>query len=289
LANNSKEVHFGTVFSIKLLTMRKSILFTLATILFAGFTAQAQQTVRIGYVDMEYILENVPEYQQASAQLEKKVQQWKKEVETEITRIDKMKQELANEKPLLTPALIEEREDEIRFEEQKILDYQQKRFGPNGDLITQKLQLVKPVQDQVFVAVQEIAKARNYDLIFDRSADVVTLYAADRLDVSDQVLRIITRASNREELQSRQEKKALLKEEARTVEQDAVVSEKEKLQLERKDERESLLEERQRVRDSIRTAKKEAYEKRKAEILAERQRKKDSVAKAREEKENNNN
>lgn len=270
--------------------MKRSILSALAIIILAGFTAQAQQTVRIGYVDMEYILENVPEYQEASAQLEKKVQQWKKEVETELNRIDKMKQELANEKPLLTSELIEEREDEIRFEEQKILDYQQKRFGPNGDLITQKLQLVKPIQDQVFVAVQEIAKARNYDLIFDKSADVVTLYAADRLDVSDQVLRSITRASNREELQTRQEKRELIRDEAKSVEQDAVLSEREKLQLERKNEREALLKERQRVRDSIRTAKKEAYEKRKAEILAERQRKKDSVAKAREEqKENNNN
>ncbi len=128
-----------------------------------------------------------------------------------------------------------DREDEIKFEEKKILDYQQKRFGPNGDLITQKLQLVKPIQDQVFVAVQEIAKNRNYDLIFDKSADVITLYAADRLDVSDQVLRSITRASNREELETRQEKRDLIRQEAKTVEEDAVLSEREQLQQERKE------------------------------------------------------
>lgn len=267
--------------------MKKSIILPLAFLALSGFSVQAQQTVRISYVDMEYILENVPEYQEASAQLEKKVQQWKREIETEMSRIDKMKQDLANERPLLTSELIADREDEIRFEEKKVLDYQQKRFGPNGDLITQKLQLVKPIQDQVFVAVQEIAEARKYDLIFDKSADVVTLYAADRLDVSDQVLRSITRASNREELETRQEKRELIRQEAKTVEQDAVLSEREQLQQERKKEREALIQERQRVRDSIRTAKQEETERRRQEILKERQRKKDSVAKAREEKENN--
>lgn len=266
--------------------MKKSILI-LALVMLTGFAVQAQQTVRIGYVDMEYILENVPEYQEASAQLEKKVQQWKQEIEKEMTRIENMKQELANERPLLTSELIADREDEIRFEEKKILDYQQKRFGPNGDLITQKLQLIKPIQDQVFVAVQEIAKARNYDLIFDKSADVVTLYAAERLDVSDQVLRSITRASNREELETRQEKRELIRAESKTVEEDAVLSEREQLQEQRKQEREALLEERRKTRDSIRAAKQAEAERRRAEILKERERKKDSVAKAREEKQNN--
>ncbi len=261
--------------------MKKSFL-SLAIVFLTALGAKAQQTVRIGYVDMEYILENVPEYQEANAQLEKKVQQWKTEIETELKRIDKMKQDLANEKPLLTAEMIDEREDEINFEEQKILDYQQKRFGPNGDLITQKLQLVKPIQDQVFVAVQEIAKNRKYDLIFDKSADVITLYAADRLDVSDQVLRSITRASNREQLESRQEKRELIRDEDKTVEEDAEVTEREQLQQQRKNEREALIKERQRVRDSIRNAKKQEYEARKAEILKERQRKKDSIAKARE-------
>lgn len=266
----------------------KNIILILALVFSTGFAVQAQQTVRIGYVDMEYILENVPEYQEASAQLERKVQQWKREIESEMTRIDQMKQDLANERPLLTSELVSDREDEIRFEENKILDYQQKRFGPNGDLITQKLQLVKPIQDQVFVAVQEIAKARNYDVIFDKSADVVTLYAADRLDVSDQVLRSITRASNRQELETRQERRDLIREESKTVEEDAVLSEREKLQQERKNEREALLEERRRVRDSARAANIAEAERRKAEILKERERKKDSVAKAREAKKENN-
>lgn len=275
------------VFSIFTMTMKKSILFGLAVLLLAGSAVKAQQTVRIAYVDMEYILQNVPEYQEASAQLESNVQRWKSEIESELKRIETMKKELANEKPLLTSELIEEREEEIRFEEQKILDYQQRRFGPQGDLIRQKLQLVKPIQDQVFTAVQEIATNRNYDIVFDKSADVVTLYAADRLDVSDQVLRSITRASKREQVNTREEEKQLEREEAKTVEESAEVSEREKAREELVDERKALLEERRRTRDSISAARKKEYEERRAKILEERQRKKDSIEKARKEKEDN--
>ena len=263
----------------------KKLILLFGLVLTANLT-QAQQTVRIAYVDMEYILQNVPEYQEASAQLDKKVQEWKSEIETELKKVEKMKQDLANEKPLLTSELIEERLDEIRFEEQKILDYQQKRFGPNGDLMTQKLQLVKPVQDQVFVAVQEIAKNRNYDLIFDKSADVITLYAAERLDVSDQVLRAISRASNREQLETRQEKRELLREENKTVEEDAAVTEREQVKEKKQNERELLLEERRQMRDSIRNARIKANEERKAEILKERERRKDSIARVRAGKKN---
>ena len=154
-------------------------------------------------------------------------------------------------------------------------------------MITQKLQLVKPIQDQVFIAIQEIAENRKYDLVFDKSADVVTLYAAEKLDISDQVLRSITRASRREQLETRQEKRDLLREESRTVEESEAVSEREQAREERVNERQALLEERRRTRDSIREARKREYEQRRAEILKERQRKKDSIAKVREEKENN--
>ena len=263
--------------------MKNLILFVLVFALLPLKEALGQQTVRIGYVDMEYILENVPEYQEASEQLEKKVQQWKQEIETDLAEIEELKKQLKNEKPLLTAELIAEREEEIRFLEQKVLDYQQKRFGPRGDLMTQKLQLVKPVQNQVFVAVQEIAKNRDYDLIFDKSAGLVTLFAAERLDVSDQVLRLIKRASRREELESRDEKQELVREESRSLEEDAEVSKREKLRQQREQKREALLEQRRRERDSLKAARKAAYEKRRAEILQERQRKKDSLEKAREE------
>ncbi|HET8753756.1 MAG TPA: OmpH family outer membrane protein [Salinimicrobium sp.] len=266
--------------------MKKSILIALITVFLAGFSAQSQQTVRIAYVDMEYILQNVPEYQEASAQLDSKVEKWKEEIARELQKLEQMRTSLENEKPLLTNELIEERLEEISFEEKKLRDYQQQRFGPNGDLMTQKLQLVQPIQDQVFIAVQEIAANRDYDLIFDKSADVVMLYAAERLDISDQVLRSINRASNREQVSSRDEKEELLREEAKTVEESAAVSEREMLQETRKNEREALIEQRRKERDSIKEAKKQAYEARRAKLLEERQRKKDSIAKARENRKN---
>ena len=267
--------------------MKKSILFA-GIFLIAGLAVQAQKTVRSGYVDMEYILQNVPEYQEASAQLEAKVQKWKSEIETELAKVEAMRESLENEKPLLTSELIEEREEEIEFEQQKVLEYQQKRFGPNGDLITQKLQLVKPIQDQVFIAVQEIAAARAYDLIFDKSADVVMLYAAESLDISDQVLRSITRASNREQADSRSEREEIVREEARTVEEEAVISEREQAREEKAQERQALIDQRKKERDSIREAMKLEFEARRAKVLEERQRKKDSIAEARKQKEDDN-
>ena len=87
---------------------------------------------------MEYILENVPEYTEATKQLESKVQKWKTEIEGRLNTVKQKREALNNEKALLTKELIEEREEDIFFEEKEILDYQQKRFGPSGDLMIQK-------------------------------------------------------------------------------------------------------------------------------------------------------
>ena len=98
----------------------------------------SQRGVRIGYVDMEYILENVEEYRDASEQLENKVQRWKIEVEQKQSEVDQMKKDLMAEKVLLTNELILEREEEIQILEKEMIEYQQNRFGPNGDLVLQR-------------------------------------------------------------------------------------------------------------------------------------------------------
>ena len=182
-------------------------------ILSVSFKANAQRGVRIGYIDTEYILENVPEYTEATKQLESKVQQWKTEIEGRLNTIKQKREALNNEKALLTKELIEEREADIFFEEKEILDDQQKRFGPGGDLMIQKKQLMQPVQDQIFQAVQDIAENKKYDFIFDKSADIVMLYSAERFDISDLVLRTITRASKRQQATNRQERKQAKEEE----------------------------------------------------------------------------
>ena len=109
--------------------MKFKVLFLLAITGLMSFSAMAQRGVRIGYIDTEYILQNVPEYQEATSQLDKKVLQWKSEIEQKLNVIEQKKKELENESVLLTKELYEERMEDISFEEAEILDYQQKRFG----------------------------------------------------------------------------------------------------------------------------------------------------------------
>ena len=165
-----------------------------------GFKANAQSRgIKIGYIDMEYILQNVPDYAEAKNQLEQKAQKWKQDIETKKVDIAKLKDALKTERALLTKELIDEREEEIKFQEDELLDFQQKKFGPDGDLITQKAVLVKPIQDQVFTAVQDIAEVKKFDFVFDKSSDLTILFAAKRYDISDQVVRTITRAEKRQQ------------------------------------------------------------------------------------------
>ena len=220
---------------------RTLLFFTIAIFSFS-FAIQAQRGARIGYIDMEYILESVPEYLEASTQLEGKVQRWKQDIDKRQKEVDLMSLNLSNERVLLTKELIDEREEEIKIKEDEMLQYQQDRFGPNGDLMIQRRQLVQPIQDQVFNIVQEIAEAKKYDFIFDKSADVVMLFAAKRNDISDLVLRSINRASKRKEATSKKEKKAIEQRDGLDIEQDEAVTEKEAAVEAKKDEREKIME-----------------------------------------------
>jgi Outer membrane protein len=262
--------------------MKTKNLFLIAlTVLCVSFSANAQRGVRIGYIDMEYILENVPEYREASTQLEGKVQRWKKDIEKKSNEIELMKLNLSNERVLLTKELIDEREEEIKILEDEMLQYQQDRFGPNGDLDIQRRQLVQPIQDQVFNIVQEVAENKKYDFIFDKSADIVMLFAAKRNDISDIVLRSINRAAKREQTNTKREKKELERREDLSLEEDKEVTEREIAIEDKKNEREKIMEERKKVRDSIRASKKEEFEQRRKKLLEERQRRKDSILNAR--------
>jgi Skp family chaperone for outer membrane proteins len=243
--------------------MKLKVLFLLIIVSTISFSAHAQRGVRIGYIDTEYILQNVPEYQEASAQLESKVQKWKSEIETQLSAIEQKRKDLSNEKALLTKELIEEREEDITFEEKEILDYQQKRFGPNGDLMIQKRQLIQPIQDQIFAAVQDMAEKRKYDFVFDKSADVVMLYSAERFDFSDEIIRSISRTSKRTQAQTKGERKAAEEEEnlpeidreleakeaAADEKRQEILDEREQKQLDAQKRRDSIIAERARIRE----------------------------------------
>ena len=250
--------------------MKFKVLYILAIVGLMSFTSNAQRVngARIGYIDTEYILQNVPDYQEATSQLETKLTKWKSEIEKKLADIETKKKALENEKVLLTKELYEERLEDISFEESEVLDYQQKRFGPGGDMVLQRTQLIQPVQDQIFAAVKEIAENKKYDFVFDKNADFLMLYSAERFDISEQVLRIITRASTREQAKTKRERKELEKEEAvpevnNTKDERAKALEDRKAQrtadLEQKRiDREKALEERRAKQKADREAKKKA-------------------------------
>ena len=214
-----------------------------------------QRTIRIGYIDTEYVLESVPEYQTAVSELDSKVNTWKSDIEKKLNAIEEKKKQLNNESVLLTKELFDERMEDILFEESEILDYQRKRFGPEGDLYLQKKQLIQPVQDQIFSAVQDIAKTKRYDFIFDKSSDVVMLYSANKYDISDQVIKAITRSSKRKQANTKSEKKVLEDEEVVPV-VDNELDERQKALEEKKAQRAKLIEDRKKAqiarRDSLR-------------------------------------
>merc|ERR1712173_349070 len=226
-------------------------------VLMTSFYGFSQRGVRIGYVDMEYILENVEEYRDATEQLNAKAQKWKQEIELQKSVIDQMKQDLMAEKVLLTDELIMEREEEIQILEKEMLDYQQDRFGPQGDLVLQKQLLIQPIQDQVFNEVQKIGANKSYDFIFDKSADVVMLYSEKRHDISDLVLREISRTRKVSASKERQEKA-----EAAQAEREKAAEEKRVEKLKEREERKKAYEERRKKlleeREAQRKAKLEA-------------------------------
>lgn len=261
-------------------------LFLISTLFLMCFAfAKAQRGARVAYIDMEYILDNVPEYQQASKELERKMDKWKQEIDAMKLEVEQMKDALNNERVLLTKELIEEKEEDIQIKEDELLQYQQKRFGPQGDFLLQKQQLIQPVQDQVFNEVQKIAAQRKYDFVVD-AAEASMLYSAERHDISDDVLKAIGRTAKVKSKNTKQPKKQVEDEKDErylNVQEAEAKEEKEEQKQAIIDEREKARLEKLRKRDSIKAARAAIMKQRRDSILEARQRRKDSILKARAE------
>lgn len=175
--------------------IKKVILFT---ILVSTLTLTAQKAQRFGYVDMEYILENIPEYVESQAKINAKAITWQNNIVTKEDEIETLRLDLSNEKALLTKELIEDKEEDIQIKELELKKLQDAYFGSNGDLYFLRRQLVKPIQDLVFNAVQDIASKRKYDFVFDKSTDLIMLYSNKQYDISDLVITSISRAKKNE-------------------------------------------------------------------------------------------
>ena len=261
----------------KLFDFKKNWILIICFYLLSIICINAQRGVRVGYIDTEYILQNLSDYQDAKKQLDNKAQKWKAEIDKRKADLETKKQLLSNERILLTADLIDEREEELEIIENELLEYQQKRFGPNGDLVIQKKQLTQPIQDQIFTAIQEIAESKKFDFIFDKSADVVMLYSSDRYNVSEQILKTIDRTNKRNQIKNKKERREL-DEEDNIVKIDNSQDERQKLIDERNAKREKELAKRKAELEAKREARRKENEERK-------QKKEDNID---NNKENNN-
>lgn len=166
---------------------------TLCLFLTSSVLVSAQKAQRIAYIDMEYILENVPEYLEAQNTLNAKVTKWRSKLDELSRYIEKIKTDLANERAILTNDLILDKEDEITLKQEELRRLESLYFGPKGDMFLLRKQLVKPIQDQVFNSIEGIVKKKKYDFVFDKSSDLVMLYSNKKYDISDLVLNEIVR------------------------------------------------------------------------------------------------
>lgn len=159
----------------------------ISTLFFCAFSVAALAQ-KYAYVNTGYILDNIPEYADAQAQLDELSVQWQKEIEAKFSEIDKMYKSFQNESVLLPDDMKKKREDDIIKKEKEAKDLQKKRFGNNGDLYKKRQELVKPIQEKVYAAIEEIASAENYALIFDKTGSTTLIYTNPKFDISEQVL-----------------------------------------------------------------------------------------------------
>ena len=182
--------------------------------LFVCIATFAQKGTRVGYMDMNVILENISEYNKANDLLDKNIEKWKKEIELKKIQLRQYEEQLNVERILLTPELIKDREVEIQIFATEIISLQEKRFGPKGDMIVQRSKLIQPVQDQVLSVVKQIAEEKKYDFIFDRSSSLTMLYSAKNYDISDLVIKRINR---QQRIQNRKDQIEKLKSKSSSV------------------------------------------------------------------------
>jgi outer membrane protein len=151
--------------------------------------AIASQAQRYAIVDTKYILEKLPEYKSAQTELDKFSTQWQKEIDDKQGALDKMYKDYEAEQVMLSDQLRKKREDELFVREKEVRELQRKRFGFEGDLFKKRQELVKPVQDRVYNAIQKLAVARIYDFILDKSEGITVIFADPKLDKSEDVLK----------------------------------------------------------------------------------------------------
>ena len=164
----------------------KKILFVLLILLGSMYAVNAQ---RYAIVDSKYILEKLQDYRDAQTKLDNFSAQWEKEIDQKQANLDRMYKEYEAEQVMLSDELKKKREDQLYNLEKELRDLQRKRFGFEGDLFKKRQELIKPIQDRVYNAIQKIAVQRSYDFILDKSEGITVIFADPKLDKSEDVLK----------------------------------------------------------------------------------------------------
>lgn len=166
--------------------MKKTILLLFAAVMVFGTAFAKDQS--IAYIDMQYILKNLPQYEQANEQLTMLSRRWQKEVDAAQQEARVMATNYQTEQIFLSETMRAEREQEIIAKEQAVLELKRKYFGQEGELYKKREALIKPIQDEIYNAIQDLANEKRIDIVKDRSADPALIYMSSKLDVSDQIL-----------------------------------------------------------------------------------------------------
>ena len=166
----------------------KKLLLSITCLVVIVVTASAQQ---YAVVDTKYILEKMPEYKDAQKKLDETSMIWQKEIDDKQSALNKMYKDYDAEKVMLSDTLQKKREIQLFNTEKEVRDLQRKRFGYEGDLFKLRQELIKPIQDKVYNAIQQLAVNRMYDFILDKSEGITVIFADPKLDKSEDVLKAL--------------------------------------------------------------------------------------------------
>jgi len=163
----------------------KKLIMSLCLLAGIAFAGNAQ---KFAMVDMEYIMKNIPTYETANEQLNQVSKKWQSEVETQMQDVQKMYKNYQTEIVFLSEDMKVKREEEIVAKEKAVQELKRSYFGPEGELFKKRQSLMKPIQDEVYTAIQELSKEKDYELVFDKSSSLSVLFTSPKLDVSDTIL-----------------------------------------------------------------------------------------------------
>ena len=167
---------------------KKSFLLLAFLALIGMFNVNAQANQKIAYVDTDYILQNIPEYSDAQEEINQMSLKWEKELKALRKKVDDMKREYQTESILLSEDQKKKKETAIDEKEQELAQLQMQYYGPQGELFTKRVELIQPIQEKIYNAINQVAMTKNYAFVLDKASGTTILYCNEKNDISDDVL-----------------------------------------------------------------------------------------------------